>query len=146
MKKYSFAIAMLLPFVCIISMGSSYLNQDKAPATVIKSFQQKFPDAQKVKWGKEDSSEWEADFILMGRKSSANFDENGMWLETESEIPASQLPDNVVKAVNASYPGYKIIGSAKIESAKSGILFETDIKSGLKTKEVIFKEDGTLVN
>jgi hypothetical protein len=117
----------------------------KPPDAVQKAFDQKFPSALNVSWGKESSAEYEAEFIWNGNNVSANFFADGSWLETETEIPVSQLPAKIVTSINNQYPGWQIVGADKIETPKKDTFYEADIKSGSKKKEVELKEDGTFI-
>lgn len=115
------------------------------PAAVKMAFEKKFPNATKVTWGKEVAKEWEAAFTFEGNKISANFGEDGTWLETEKEIKAADLPKAVSAAIKLKYPGWAIIEADKTETSKHGTIYEADQKSGTKKKAVAFKEDGTPV-
>ena len=116
-----------------------------APSAVKKSFEKKFPTATKVSWGKESETEWEAEFTLNGKKVSANFAQNGEWLETETNIDITSLPKPVAAAIKSAYPKWTITEADIIETSKNGSVYEADLKMGEMKKEVAYKADGTPV-
>ena len=124
---------------------SSILLAANPPEIVSKAFLQKFPKATDIKWSKENSNEWEASFKLEYVTISANYSNTGEWIETETEIPVSKIPDQILKTINQSYKSWQIQGAAIIEKAKSETVYEIDIKSGISKKEVLCKSDGTLI-
>lgn len=115
------------------------------PKVVKDAFIKKFPNATKVTWGKEAAKEWEAEFTFEGSRISANFYEDGTWLETEKEIPAASLPPAVSKAIATTYPGWSITEADKTETAKHGTIYEADLKKGIGKKAVAHLENGTPV-
>ena len=115
------------------------------PKAVKDAFNKKFPAATKITWGKEAAKEWEAEFTFEGSKISANFYEDGTWLETEKEIKATSLPKAVANAIKTTYPGWKIAEADKTETSKHGTIYEADLKKGTSKKGVAYKEDGTPV-
>ena len=123
----------------------SYSFAVTPPAAVKMAFKKKFPTATKVTWGKEAPKEWEAEFTFEGNKISANFGEDGTWLETEKKIKAADLPKAVAAALKMKYPGWAIAEADKTETSKHGTIYEADLKNGMKKKAVAFKEDGTTV-
>ncbi len=112
------------------------------PAAVQKAFTQKFEGASNVKWGKESSNEYEAEFTMNEVKMSANFSSEGTWLETETGIEVKQLPEKVIDAISETYPGWEIIEADRIENVKKGLQYEVNLKSGTKKKEIIFTPEG----
>lgn len=115
------------------------------PSEVKKAFDFKFPKATNVKWEKENAKEWEASFLTNGEKVSANFSIDGSWVETEKSIKISELPKAVIQTEQKKFPGWKLVGAEKTETAKNGLIYETIITSGTHKKEIAFKENGTPV-
>ena len=139
MKNVFFSVAVLL------MVTLSCTGQTVAPAAVSKAFAAKFPNAKDVKWGKENVHEYEAEFTEGNVKASANFNDKGEWLETEMVIDGSSIPANVAEVFHKSYPGVIIKAADKIKKANGKIYYEIEYKSGTKTHEVIFDEDGKKV-
>lgn len=113
------------------------------PDAVTAAFKQMFPTVTDVKWGKEDGTEWEGEFTLNGNEMSANFSEDGKWIETETEIEISALPTAVVDGINATYPGAKITEANVVKNANGGF-YEVDL-SGAIVHEAAFNVDGSPV-
>ncbi|MBA3647086.1 MAG: PepSY-like domain-containing protein [Chitinophagales bacterium] len=113
-----------------------------APAPVEKAFEQKFPNATNLHWGKESLKEWEAEFVFKGENISANFTSDGKWVETEKEIKASEFPKAVAEAIQKQYPGWIITEADITQTEKNGTIYEAAIKNGKLKKGVAFKEDG----
>jgi hypothetical protein len=139
MKKLNLLILSLAIF-CNYSFGIT------PPAAVQKAFEKKFPTATMVSWGKEGAKEWEAEFTFNGSKISANFTDDGTWLETEKAIKVIELPKAVAESIKTKFQGWVISAADKTETPKLGTIYEADLKKGKEKKSVAFREDGTLVS
>jgi len=116
----------------------------KVPEAVQNAFTARFPNATNLKWGKENAKEYEAEFKLNGNSISANFSQDGTWVETESVIPESELPSAVKAAVGKKYPGAPITLAEKTEQPGNKILYEVSVKVNGKRKSVEMTPDGTI--
>ncbi|MFT6868212.1 MAG: hypothetical protein ACJA08_003062, partial [Cyclobacteriaceae bacterium] len=88
-------------------MRSKKTTKD-VPQAIIKSFTEMFPNAYKVAWEKENEMEWEAEFDQYGKEYSANFANDGSWLETEYELGTSDLPSAVQNTLDSEFSDYEI--------------------------------------
>lgn len=122
------------------------ISADKVPGAVTSAFKAKFPTAAKTSWEMEKTNEYEAGFKLNGSEMSANFDNTGKWLETETEIKVSALPVAVSSALKKDFADYKINEASKIESVKNGKCFEAEIEKGEETFDVLFTPDGKMLS
>lgn len=138
-----FAAAFISNTAC--SQNSNKMPVDKVPTAVITAFNAKFPAAAKIGWEMENQTEYEAVFRLNRHEVSANFDKDGNWLSTETEIEKSELPAAVQAALKAGFGDYKIEEAYKIESVKEGISYEVEIEKGKETLEVVFSPDGQVL-
>lgn len=131
----------LIVLLCLLFISTaSYAIT--VPPVVKKSFNSKFPDAKSVKWGKENSDEYEASFKLDGKKYTASFNSAGDWMETESPTTFDQLPTSVQNAFNDSYKGEKARLVTRIDDSKGQTKYEIEIKRKKKTIELFFEADG----
>jgi hypothetical protein len=89
-----------------------------------------------------EDAEYEAEFKINDVNTSASYSEDGTWLETESEIEVTSLPQAVIDGVNRDYNNATIYGASRIEKNNNTILYEADIKIKLKKKEVLYDEMG----
>ena len=137
MKKSIFVIAVLA--ISLVACSQT------PPKPVTDNFNSKFAGATKVKWDQEEENEWEAEFKMNGHEMSASFDNAGKWLETESELKKSDLPESVLSAVNLEFDGWKIEGIEKLESPEfTG--FELSVEKGKQEFEVQVSVDGKIIS
>ena len=107
-------IYLLLIAALISNMGCAQkIATDKVPTVVTSAFKAKFPNATKTSWEMENANEYEAGFKQNGDEVSANFDNTGKWLETETEIKISALPVAVQNALSKDFAGFKIEEASK---------------------------------
>ena len=135
----------IIMLVLCTTIYSITYAQTTVPTTVETALKQKFPNAQKPLWGKENAHEYEAEFMLNGFKTSANFSDAGKWLETEVEIKAADLPKKVVDAFHKKYAGAEITSASKIETADNKIKYEAEFTNHGKKEEALFDADGNFV-
>lgn len=127
----------LLLFVLTL-FGSPFQFSQKPPQVVLNAFQQKFPSATDVDWDKEKNGEWEAEFETNGIEQSASFSAEGKWLETETEIRASELPS----PVQAALAGKKIKEASRIQKSDGSTIFEAEVRG----KDLLFDASGNPLN
>ncbi len=110
-------------------------SQTKVPEKVAAAFKAKFPAAQKVEWGKESSTELEAEFRLNGKEMSANFDAGGKWLETEARLDKKDLPASVLATLKSQFVDSKVKKVESLEKAGEAAVYEVKLEkeeAGLK--------------
>lgn len=137
MKKTVFTMIAMIGMTAV-SCGQS------APAKVQEAFIAKFSNAEHVKWEKENSTEWEAEFKMDGKEYSANFSIDGEWKETEHEVKKSDLPVAVKSTLSSEFAGYEVEEAEMIETPKfKG--YELELEKGDTTLEVVLDANGKVL-
>lgn len=93
------------PAVC--AQEQNKLNLDQIPKKVMDALKAKFPLAEIDKWTKEKEGGiviYDFEFKQKGRKFEADIKEDGTIYNWEKAIAAQDLPEAVLKAVEARYP------------------------------------------
>jgi Putative beta-lactamase-inhibitor-like, PepSY-like len=135
----------ILSTVILIFSCHAVFAQKDVPQAVKTAFAQKFSNAKVGKWAKEKDGSFEAEFDIKGKDQSANFSATGEWLETETEIKKSEIPQAVLTAFYAKFGQIKIKEACKIEFPSKPLQYELEYKKGLKTLEAIFDAKGNLL-
>lgn len=140
MKNLMLMIAVVSIF-CFTACGQA---GKVVPEKVKTAFSQKFPGASKVKWDKENDHEWEAEFKIEGENTSATFDNNGNWLETEMEIDIDKLPEAVISTLNNEFKEYRMENVEYIEKSEyKG--YEIKLEAHEADTEVVIDSNGTIL-
>ena len=115
------------------------------PDAVANAFTKKFPTAKKVRWDRENDTEWEAEFVIGKKEMSANFDLSGGWLETEGEIKEADIPANVLTVIKSEFPGFEIEEALTLDNIDfSG--YEILVESKTSEFEVMISREGELIS
>lgn len=136
----------IIILVVSILLSASTIHATEVPEAIKSAFQQKFPNAKKVKWVKEKNNEYEACFVLENKEVSALYLTDGKLKEVETEIPVSELQLAVTEALAKKHPKAKIDEAARIERSDNTIVYETELKIGGKKTDLLFDENGNAVN
>jgi hypothetical protein len=136
----------LMVTLLVTTISLSCFAKTTPPNAVTTAFKQKFPTALNIIWGKENVHEYEAEFTENGIKHSANFSDKGEWLETETPVDFNSLPQKVKTNFIAQHKNAKMKEVSKIEKSDTTVIYEIEIKIGIKTKDCLYKTDGTNAN
>jgi len=106
---------------------------------VKNAFEKKYP-GKKANWEREDSN-YEANFTHNGRTMSTVINKSGTIVETETEIPVSELPGAVNDYMKKNYPGLTISGAARIVRSNGDVNYEAEVHG----KDVVFDMNGKFI-
>jgi outer membrane lipoprotein-sorting protein len=135
----------IILFLCIGILATTNAQKNKVTQAAEKAFAQKFPTAKEVKWEMESKDDYEASFVMDGKKGSANFSGKGEWMETEMGIPQANTPKVVMDGFNKAFAGASIKEVYKIESKEGKNYFEIEYSIKGKTKEAKLDPTGKIM-
>jgi hypothetical protein len=113
------------------------------PSAVTKAFQKEF-SINKVTWDKEGIN-YEAEFTMNGKETSALYDINGHRKELEVEIKKEELPIAVTAYIKKNYPDKKMSEASKITDDRDIVTYEAEIRKGKESTDLIFDSKGNFI-
>lgn len=137
MRKIAFLFILIFCFQ--ISYGQKVKNEH-IPLPVKDAFQILYPNADKVKWGKEGQN-YEANLKVNKKEISVIFDSNGKLIGKEEDIEISELPTNAREYLSKNFPKSKIREIEKDTDARGIISYEVEVRG----KELIFDASGNFI-
>jgi hypothetical protein len=143
MRKFKI-LGSLLFIVVIGTLLFAFSNSAEVPKKVKEAFTMKFPTFKKVSWDEEEEGEWEAEFKLKGVEYSANFLEDGTWMETEHEIKKSAIPAIIKNTLANEFAGYKI-DEAEVSETVEGMYYEFELEKSKHEMEVSIDMNGKVI-
>ena len=144
MKRFIYAGVFALS-ISVMSCQENKEEEETVPVVVKTAFQKKYPGENDPDWEKDDHGYWESHFKKDGEKYRADFNADGTWVETENDVKKKALPEVILEIIERDYSDYEITEVEHVESATKGEFFDVEFKQKGKTKDVMFKPDGTII-
>lgn len=120
-------------------------NNYQPDTTVTKSFDTKYPNADRVKWENKNGYQV-ADFHEGKNDAEAWFDNNGNWLLTKTEIDYGQLPEAVRGSLEkGEYSEWRRTDIDKVERFNTATVYVIEVEQGNQEIDLYYAEDGTLI-
>ena len=127
-------------------LGGCEYGIKQAPKQVREAFETMFPDATHVEWDKEFST-YKAEFYHDGHEKDAQFDKEGNWMRTKTELSIVEVPAPVMEAAR-EHCDWEIDDVCLFEQA-DGVatyyLIEFDQDMSPREKQLHILPDGTIV-
>jgi Putative beta-lactamase-inhibitor-like, PepSY-like len=134
MKKV--LITSLATGMIVLSVCGQKLKESQVPAATRTAFQKEHPNTN-AGWEKEGVN-YEANFKMDGKSMSSVIDKNGTVLETETDIPVSDLPQSARAYIKEHYKGANVKGAAKIQKSSGKVNYEAEVNG----KDIVFDANG----
>ena len=118
-----------------------------APQKVKDAFSAKYANATNVEWEKNDDKNeqgYEVDFDMDGQEYDAKYMDDGTWKYTKNDIKKDALPAAITQSIKDNYANFKIDDAEQLDTP-DGRRYVVDIEMDKEEKELLYKEDGTIV-
>jgi hypothetical protein len=115
---------------------SGKFKESQVPAAAKQTFEKNYPGINGT-WDKEDNN-YEVNFKKDGKEMSVVIDESGTIVETETDIPVTDLPAAAQDYIKQHYPSMVIKEASTITKANGEVNYEAEVDD----KDVIFDANG----
>ncbi len=135
---------LVIAVAAIFSLTACARSGKSVPAKVKTAFSQKFPNAKKVSWDKENAHEWESEFKMNGTADSASFATDGTWKETEYRVKSADLPAAVKSTLKTKFKEYDL-EIVEVSETPEGKVFEMKLENDEHNMEVVMDGHGKVL-
>jgi|GEM_PF-3510625 len=146
MKKT--VVLLLLVFFCAgVTMAQKStakkvkVEKITAPEAVVTSFNQKFMGSI-PEWSKTPNGNFVATIDNNGMKQHAEFNAEGKWLNTASEIPFEQLTEAAQNKIKEMYADMQVEKVKKIERENISVFYKVKLVKDKESKMVYINDAG----
>ncbi|MCB0596377.1 MAG: PepSY-like domain-containing protein [Lewinellaceae bacterium] len=133
-------------FFTMALFSGTLVAQDDAPAALKEAFAERFPNAKSVEWEDPEDGVYEVEFKQDKREMTANFGENGDWLETEVEIEQEELPATVKEAIARQFSDLEFDKAETVSSPERDLVYEVVFEQDETTVKVTFSPEGEVLD
>lgn len=133
-----------LSLFSLVQLVPACAQEVEVPEEVLATFEEIFPTATNVNWEENDVL-YIATFTIDDYSIKATFEENGDWVETNTEIEFKDLPAAAQEYIKAEFVVEQYYSITKLEvpeEVRYFAYFETDTEG----VNLTFDEDGNLVH
>lgn len=143
MKKILVLLLMLLPVVVVAQKKD--VRESKVPEAVRASFTKQYPDTKNREW-KEKNGDYEVDFTIGNKKYEAKYEADGRWKKTSIDMNKRDVPQAVMKAVEASQFAKWMLDDAElVQTPKYKTLYMVKVVKGFQETELLYTPTGELL-
>lgn len=135
-----------IALLCAATMAAAGCekNPPAGNAEVQRTFDQMFPEAQRVEWEMEDGH-WVAEFVERRVEKEAWFEPSGVWKMTDCDIAFRKLPQPVRAAFEASqYADWRVEDCDHLQRAGMQDVYIIEVERGDQDRDLYYLADGTL--
>lgn len=131
--------------LCLLLSCAQAVTSQEVPDTVLANFAKMYPGENDSDWHIDSHGYYEAHFKKKGVHYRADYEKNGAWFETETNIKKKELPEAIRAVIKEKFDYFEIAEIEKVQSASKGLFYDVEFKRKGKNKDVEFKEDGTIL-
>jgi hypothetical protein len=151
-REKKFAILVLLTGICCHfalaqktkktetaqNMSTVYLNEEKIPENVLKTFKKRFAAAQNVQWEYiAKNMQYQVNCSMRDIPNKICLDTAGNWVSTTETLPLDRFMSSQSKAVGAFFPDFKLVAVQRQMRADKNDKFIVDIYENQNIKKKI---------
>ena len=131
--------------IAFLLTGCNY-GTDHIPKQVRQAFETMFPGATHVEWDKEFST-YKADFYYERHEKEAQFDKEGNWMRTKTELSIVEVPAPVIEAAHehCDWEIDDVCLYEQVNGIAAYYLIEFDQDMSPREKQLHILPDGTIV-